>query len=98
MGVTITLGIPSTPVTFEHHLYEAVAEHFGVDVRTLTPETRFVEDLHADEHHMEELRISFEDRLNRLQKEKPQVLFHDDFDSVKTLGELVALVNAGRTI
>ena len=79
-----------------HDLQETVASHFKVDSDSLNRNTRFVEDLHADEHDMEELRISLENRLSKLHGGK-QVLFHDDFN-VAAFGELLARVERGRFI
>lgn len=84
--------------TLQHDLYETVADHFNVARNTLTPATRFADDLRADEHDMEEVQISFENKLSEQREDKKQVLYHDRFEQVATLGELEALVNSGRTI
>lgn len=84
--------------SLQHDLYETVADHFKVARTTLTPATSFTDDLHADEHDMEEVQISFENKLSEQREDKKLVLYHDGFDRAETLGELEALVNSGRTI
>ncbi|PZP40591.1 MAG: acyl carrier protein [Pseudomonas fluorescens] len=64
-------------------LRRLVAEHFKADTLALKPETRFIEDLSADDVDLSELRLHVEDQLN---------IDLPHLDAIQTYGELEDIV------
>lgn len=64
---------------------ELLAENMGVDVSTLSLETRLIEDLGADSLDGAEL-------ISALEDEYAIVVSEDELADVKTIGDIVALV------
>ncbi|WP_156938908.1 phosphopantetheine-binding protein [Asaia astilbis] len=65
-----------------------LARHFDVAVESITPETRFSEDLSADSFDIVELLFEIE--------EKAGIAIHEEtFPTVTTVGDLLVVLRAG---
>lgn len=65
-----------------------IAEQFGVDVDTITPETTFDDDLGADSIDIVELSMALEDEY------AVGEMSEDDLASISTVGDLVQYIQA----
>jgi len=61
-----------------------IAEHFDIDAATLSEETRFVEDLHADSLDLVELIMAFEDAFGITVSDEAAL-------EVKTIGDILKM-------
>lgn len=62
-----------------------LAEYFDIDPATITPETRFAEDLKADSLALMELMFN-------LESETGKTLDDDVMESIKTVGQLCSVL------
>lgn len=65
-----------------------IAEQFGVDVDTITPETTFEDDLGADSIDIVELSMALEDEY------AVGEMSEDDLAGISTVGDLVQYIQA----
>lgn len=65
-----------------------IAEQFGVDVDTITPETTFDDDLGADSIDIVELSMALEDEY------AVGEMSEDDLAGISTVGDLVQYIQA----
>lgn len=63
-----------------------LAEQFGVDPKTIRPETTFVEDLGADSLDLVELMMSIEEEFDVGE------ISEEDAAKIKTVGDVVELI------
>ncbi len=66
---------------------QKLAEYFGVDAATITPETTFATDLQADSLALMEL-------LFDLESETGKTIEDEAMESIKTVGDLVKYLEA----
>lgn len=74
-------------MTNEQRIHNIVALLFGVDVKEITNATNLTNDLNADSLDQVELVMDVEDEFNL-------TIPDDEADKIKTVGEIVAWVNA----
>ena len=66
-------------------IQKELAEYFDIDPATITPETRFTEDLKADSLALMELMFN-------LESETGKTLEDDVMETIKTVGQLCAVL------
>lgn len=74
-------------MTNEQRIHNIVALLFGVDVKEITNATNLTNDLNADSLDQVELVMDVEDEFNL-------TIPDEEADKIKTVGEIVAWVNA----
>lgn len=67
-------------------LCNILAEQFGVDAESITPETTFVEDLGADSLDLVELMMSIEEEFDVGE------ISEEDAAKIKTVGDVIELI------
>lgn len=67
---------------------DIIAEQFGVDVDSITPETTFEDDLGADSIDIVELSMALEDQYDVGE------MSEDDLAGISTVGDLVQYIQA----
>ncbi|MBQ9534775.1 MAG: acyl carrier protein [Clostridia bacterium] len=67
-------------------LKELVADQFGIDADTITPETSFVDDLEADSIDIVELMMAVEEAFSIGEIEETAL------ENVKTIGDVAAYI------
>lgn len=79
---------PRKPSALETKVLTILSEQFLVDETELTPQTRFVEDLGADDLDMVEMVMSIEEGCRLPFPEIPQ----DDAEKLRTVGQVIDYV------